>query len=86
MVSLEANLYTENNFQYLNHFFKQVTDLKREDNDGYNIFDYAMTFLNDKEIYECVANKFIDAGGKISKVHLVFAKTIECEQKFIERL
>ena len=45
-----------------------------------------MTCLNDKEIYECVANKFIDAGGKISRVHLVFAKTIECEQKFIERL
>ena len=56
------------------------------DDDGLNILDYAMIFLKEKNIYEVVANKFIDAGGKICQVHLVFAETIECDEKFLDRL
>ena len=48
MVILEPYLFAEINSNYLDYFFDNVTVLKREDDAGLNILDYAMIFLKEK--------------------------------------
>ena len=56
------------------------------DENGNNLLDYTVLYYIPKEIFELVANTYIEAGQKITKFHLTFAMTIGCEQGFIEKL
>ena len=53
---------------------------------GWNILDCAINGNNFKKTFEFIALKFIEAGGKIGKTHLLHANLVDCERLFIDLL